>query len=409
MKHKYSLQILAVVGLMIGLLSMAISPVQAQGDLLSRINTLRGSLGLSGYSLNGALAAAAQNHAAWMASTGQVSHVQPDGSTPTVRASRAGYPSSAVSENIYMGSNATVDTAWQWWLNSPVHYRGITNAVYTEVGIGTASGEYGTAFVLVFGNPVGWQISAPAGGNAGNNNNNGGGNSGGFNNNAQWAPPPFIVGLDNLGNIMHEVQPGHTLGEIALIYGYDWDDLEYIRSINAMTEEEGRTLSVGSVLLVPPQSGTYTPTPGDPPTATPIQLTAPPPGTVVSIGEILRRTVTPIPSVTPEGPPDSTPVGVAQAESPVLTQVVPPTTTPAPLVTAGWIAATVTPAISDTPQAVAAVPQGTPAEFEQVLEPMVVDFRDADDGGPSPLLIVAIVLQIVLIGAAGVEFWRRSR
>ncbi len=228
-------------------LPLAINHGQAQGDLLGRINGLRSSLGLAAYSLNPALAAAAQNHADYMATSGEVSHIQSSGSTPRDRAAAAGYGSSWVSENIYMG--ASLDTAWGFWTNSPVHYAALTSASYTEVGIGSSSGAIGTAYVIVFGNPQGLSVTVP-----------GAGGSGGGGSESSAAAPSFIVGQDNWGNIMHEVQAGDTLGDIALIYGYTWDDIPGMLAINGL--QEGDLLEIGSVFLVPPTGGTYTPTPG---------------------------------------------------------------------------------------------------------------------------------------------------
>jgi len=249
------------------ILTLFTSLSHAQGDLLGRINGLRGSLGLSPYSSNGALAAAAQDHAAWMATTGNVSHVRPDGSSPRGRAAAAGYGSQWVSENIYMGPIANVDDAWNFWVNSAIHYAGLTSPNYTEVGVGVASGDAGNAFVLVFGSPTGpaVQIAAP-------HNNNDGGNSDGENAApAEPVQPSFVVGLDAVGNIMHEVQPGDTLGQIALTYGYSWEDIPTMMELNDLAETDETTLAIGSVVLVPPLAGTYTPTPAptDPPTETP--------------------------------------------------------------------------------------------------------------------------------------------
>jgi uncharacterized protein YkwD len=223
-------------------------------DLLGRMNTLRSSLGLAPYSLNASLSAAAQDHAQWMADTGQIVHTRPDGSTPRSRASAAGYGSGWVSENIFMGGRAGAGDAWNFWLNSPIHYAGLTNASYRDVGIGSASGASGRTFVLVFGNPGGAPVAPQAGGNQAVS--------------APAAPPSYVVGLDERGNIMHEVQPGDTFGDIALIYGYTWDAIPDMLALNGMTEADIRDLEVGSVILVPPQAGTYTPTP-DPSTPPP--------------------------------------------------------------------------------------------------------------------------------------------
>ena len=356
----------------------------AASDLISRINQLRASLGLHGYALSGALTAAAQNQASWMANTGQISHTQPDGSTPRSRAAAQGYPSSAVSENIYMGSSATAGTAWQWWLNSPIHYRGITNAVYTEVGIAAASGSRGTAFVLVFGNPSGWQAPARPANNSGNTSSS---------SNEQ---PSFVVGVDNIGNIMHEIQPEQTLGEIALIYGYTWDDLQSIRDLNEMTEVEGRQLSIGAVILIPPWDGTYTPTPGTPqPTATDESLTPAAAHTVLPTltpTDTLEAVETPDPQETPEVEVSTPTVPVFDLTEPTITpEEMTEATTPA------WSVATVTP----TPTAIIVAQAATPPN----LSASVVE----DDDNTVPLLVVAIVLQVLILGMAGYEFFVRRR
>jgi hypothetical protein len=229
--------------LLLFVLLLPVFTVQAQDDLLGRINGLRSSLGLPGYTINGALSAAAQNQASWMAATGSISHTQPDGSGPRSRAINAGYVSTDVSENIYGGTNATTATAWNFWINSAIHYRGLTNTRYKEVGIGVASTDWGTAFVLVFGNPGGPEYVPPSAGGSG----------------ASSAPPSYVLGVDENGFILHEIQPDDTLGDIALIYGYTWDDLPYMKQINGI--EDHFSLEVGTVFLVPPHAGTYTPTP----------------------------------------------------------------------------------------------------------------------------------------------------
>lgn len=139
------------------------STTHAQGDsktwLLNQINALRGQLGLHTYVLNGALGAAAQQHSEYMAATGDVSHTQSNGSTPASRAAANGYMGKFVSENIYGGSIATAADAWGFWVNSSVHYAGLTHSRNNEIGIGVAVGEYGTFFTLVFGYGTG--VDAP--------------------------------------------------------------------------------------------------------------------------------------------------------------------------------------------------------------------------------------------------------
>lgn len=353
----------------------------AQGDpvsdLLSRTNQLRAGLGLGAYTLNGALSSAAQNQATWMANTGNVSHVQPDGSRPRDRAAAAGYNSPWVSENIYVGTMATTDTAWTFWINSAIHYAALTSPNYADVGIAWASGADYKAFVMVFGSPPesvtmpnlppvnsapppstsgtgqsgSAAISAPAGG---------GGAS---------APRPrqrVIVGLDAVGNMMHEVQEGDTLGDIAMIYGYSWDVIPTVMAINRMDDNAIRSIKVGSILLIPPHEGTYTPTPVPP-------------------------TVTQLPTVTPYS------LGAFQTPSATAAAV------PQEVAMVGDVSTYVAP--SATAPALIIKPLAT-------ATPTPVTSASAAVGGADyrlPLLILVVVVQGLFIGVGAVELWRRKR
>jgi Cysteine-rich secretory protein family/LysM domain len=240
------------------IIALNVAPTNAQdvvSDLLGRINTLRANLGLSPYTLRPSLSAAAQNQAQWMANTGQVSHVQPDGSRPVDRAQANAYPSSWVGENIYIGGLATVDDAWNFWLNSAIHYAGLTSSNYNDVGIAMARGENGQAFVLVFGNSG---SNSRGSSTVSSNNDN--------TSSAPAAPPLAIIGNDEFGNIQYELQEGDTLGDILLLFAYTWEDLPALMALNNLTDADIRSLEVGQVLLVPPAEGTWT--------ATPVEATA---------------------------------------------------------------------------------------------------------------------------------------
>lgn len=254
---------LALIGFVLGLVIPAAGQ-DAASVLLPRINSLRESKGLPGYGPYASLTAAANNHARWMADTGEIAHYQHDGSGPRTRALNAGFPSDWVSENIYRGASAL--TAWEWWLNSPVHYAGIVSPNYDKIGIGSASGAHGNAYVLVFGNSTGRQL----GGSAGTERSAG--------RQAAAGSPSYALGLDEFGNIMHEVQPGQTIGHILLIYGYTWDEYPYLLEINGMSEADRLNMQPGEVILVPPQDGTYTPAPAtvEPTTAATTAATAAP-------------------------------------------------------------------------------------------------------------------------------------
>lgn len=332
-------------------------------ELMARTNNLRASLGLLPYNYNAALAAAAQQQAQWIVDSGTVSHARPDGSGPRSRALGAGYPSADVTENIYGGTMASVDVAWTFWINSGVHYAGLTNTRYSEIGAGVAHGAWGGAYVLVFGNPGGPPPIQPGSNNSGQGQ-------------AAAAPPSYVVGQDEHGNIMHEVQPGDTLGDIALIYGYTWDDIPYMMQLNGLIDN--RELEIGSIFLVPPQDGTYTPTPGE---------------LIADSGS--EPTLILEPSSTPSAAPSPTPVIVStSAEIPDWLR---PSETPSP-----EIVPTAMKADAATKIALASA-DGTSIPVAQVSGGTIVR------SGQSPWIIIAVVFQVIVLLAAGFEFIRRSK
>ena len=336
--------LLALLGLLLGLSV----PVGAQENfvsyLLSRTNNLRQANGLPAYALHPALTAAAQNHASWMAKTSLIQHTQFDGTGPRTRAPNAGFPSNWVSENIYLGSSVGPADAWNWWLGSPVHYAGFVSPYYDKVGIARATGATRTAYVMVFGNSTGRLLQATAGGAAGN---------------AGAAPvqPAYVLGHDEYGNIKHEIQSGQTLGDIALIYGYVWDDIQYMLELNGMTAQDRLLLQPGSVFLVPPHDGTYTPVPAAP-----------------------TETMTPPPAITPTFAATSTPVAGQESATPAIRA----TATRAIRIGAG-----ATPLVETF---IRADGDGEPADFRELA-----------------LLGAAIVLQMCILGGAALELMRRSR
>ncbi len=365
--------------MVIGALALLLSVSRAfaqdgAGELLGRINALRASLGHSGYSVHPALAAAAQSQAQWIVETGSVSHTRPDGSGVRTRAANAGYPSQQVTENIYGGSNATVNDAWNFWVNSGVHYNSMVNPNYNEIGVGVARGAWGTAFVVVFGSQGGgW--SAPQAAAAPNSGAGGGGRGAPANN----APPSFVLGLDARGNIRHSVQPGDTLGDIALIYGYGWSDIPTLMALNNMTDV--RDLIVGSEFLVPPKNGTFTPT-VDPNTPTPSHTPSPIPPTItpfVAQREPTSAPPTPVPTL------DPTYEIVVYAPATIIMATAQPTA-----------ALTSSPTQAMTP--IAALPtavSGAPPS------------GNAGGGGLPLWIVIALGIQGILIVGAGVEFVRR--
>lgn len=138
--------------IMFFVLLVSLHPAAAQDDrtgLFNQINVLRANQGLFPYQMNDALNAAATAHSQWMAATGVITHDEDNGSSPESRAIAYGYGGKWVHENIFAGVNATPQDAMNFWINSPIHYAGLTHTQKTDVGIGIARDSLGTVFYTV--------------------------------------------------------------------------------------------------------------------------------------------------------------------------------------------------------------------------------------------------------------------
>jgi len=114
--------------------------------MLVRNNNIRRRVGLFPHRMNPALVAAAQDHANYMARTGQFSHYT--NGSPQSRANRFGF-GGGVRENIATGGG--VDTAFGMWQGSGAHYASIVSST-TDAGFGYAVGPNGaTYFVGIYG------------------------------------------------------------------------------------------------------------------------------------------------------------------------------------------------------------------------------------------------------------------
>ncbi|MXX51874.1 MAG: hypothetical protein F4Z39_12830, partial [Chloroflexi bacterium] len=227
--------------LLFACLALCAPPAQAQ-SLLAMVNNYRAARGLPGLALDARLSAAAQNQASWMAANNRCcDHSQGGASTAQSRANGFGYSAPLITEIIYLGGSAA--DAIAWWQTSATHTRELTRPTGGQAGIASISGKDRMAHVVVFG----WT--------------GGGSSSGASSQPAQQ--PAYVVGVDEFGNIKHEVQPGDDLGTIAWrYYGYQWDALPTIRALNKRSQSEDGLLVPGDILLIPPKAGTYTPVPG---------------------------------------------------------------------------------------------------------------------------------------------------
>jgi len=133
-------------------------------NIIELTNQERENLGLSNLKVNQLLSAAAQDKAMDMLAHGYFAHTSPDGTTPWVWMQQVGYRYTYAGENlaVHFHSAEDVDAGW---MASPSHRANIVNQVYTEIGVGTATGKYegvtSTFVVQMFGQPAGILASAP--------------------------------------------------------------------------------------------------------------------------------------------------------------------------------------------------------------------------------------------------------
>jgi len=130
--------------------------------LLSRTNAFRQQEGLPPVAPSPQLTAAAQNFAAFLARTNQLSHTA-DGQTPEARATAYGYGPCVSAENMAAQHNPagfTTETLaegfFQGWQHSPGHRKDVLDPVVAETGVGVAQSQQTGAYSAVqrFGRPM---------------------------------------------------------------------------------------------------------------------------------------------------------------------------------------------------------------------------------------------------------------
>jgi LysM repeat protein len=232
--------------LLVGVL-LAVRPTEtavaqnSQNQILALVNQVRASYGQHPFEYNAALAAAAQNHANWMASTATYSHTGAGGSTPQSRATAAGYQGYAT-ENIVGGTDLTPRQGVIWWQNSAVHLNSMTSGRYIHVGIGFAQGHGQNFYVMVMGTPS--DAPPPPTSSQG-----------------QQSQPLIVTPIQISepgpdGSLIHMVQPGQTAWAIAARYEIELVDLLRLNGLN-----ETAVLQPGDEIIIHLPEGVPTPAP----------------------------------------------------------------------------------------------------------------------------------------------------
>lgn len=124
-------------------------------ELAQLINQQRAAQGLPAYTYSEPLKQAALLHAVDCAERGELTHIGSDGSTLSVRVSRAGYSSVNVSEITVSGPSP--QSAIEWWMgetppNDP-HRSQVLSATLKEMGVAVVAAGDTYYFVAVFGRP----------------------------------------------------------------------------------------------------------------------------------------------------------------------------------------------------------------------------------------------------------------
>ena len=295
---------LVVCAIVITPLRMNVTPAHASpssaSEVIALVNQLRASKGLAPYRVDSALMAAAQAHSEYQASIGTTTHSGQGGSTPRDRAVAAGYGGGGtifISENIMGGRNLTAEQAVQAWQGDAPHLGTMLNPSARDVGVGIA-----TAGDMVY-------MTLDAGYKAGDANSSPPSTA------PAPAPPAVATAAATValimpvvtatphpdGSVIHVVQPGQVLINIAAAYNIKLSEL---LALNGLTDKSviypGEKLIImrASMTVTPDvtptaTSGTPTPTPTGTTTATPDEVTPLASGVQTEAAAIPSPTISP--------------------------------------------------------------------------------------------------------------------
>jgi LysM repeat protein len=224
------------------------APDGAQG-LIAAVNELRASRGLAPYTVNASLMASAQGHSNYMAANGSITHTGAGGTRPKDRAIAAGYGGGKavfVSENIAGGGNWTVSSVIQLWMGDYLHQNTMLNPKYKDAGAGVASSGNTNYFTLDVG-----YIAGSAGSGSG---------SSGSGTVPNEPTKPVVIPVQKAtplpdGSIVHIVQQGQALWNIAAIYDIN---LQELMELNGFTNST--LIYPGDKILIKAADNTATPT-----------------------------------------------------------------------------------------------------------------------------------------------------
>jgi uncharacterized protein YkwD/LysM repeat protein len=213
-------------------------------DLINAVNALRASYGLPPYSISPILMFTAQSQAEFMAATGDVSHTGFGGSSLTDRLLAAGYPLAGDlslggfrAENITSGNeDRTTQSAVDGWTRDALHLNTMTSPNLSEIGAGVAIANGRVYYVIDAALPTTGPAIPAATVIAG---------SGSTGPSPEAKISAAVVSTPNSeGDVIHEVQVGQSLWQIAIAYEVKIDD---IKRLNNLLDD---SIYPGSKLLI---------------------------------------------------------------------------------------------------------------------------------------------------------------
>jgi uncharacterized protein YkwD len=253
-------------------------------DVVDAVNSLRISHGLPAYSISSILMGTAQGQADYMASSGSITHTGPDGSRPYQRGLAAGYPLAGqippgfYSENIVGSPGMTSSDAISSWMGDSAHQNTMLSPNLTEIGAGVAESGGMVYYVIDCARPTGSGLPQAYTPGADEAQLSAGEN--------EIIIPVVESTPDANGEVVHVVQAGQSLWQIAISYGVKIADIRQLNNFSS-----SYVINPGDKLLIKKQ-GTATP---NPPTMT-ATLSEP---TSELIPTVITSTDSPTASITP--------------------------------------------------------------------------------------------------------------
>jgi uncharacterized protein YkwD/LysM repeat protein len=252
-------------------------------DLINAVNALRLSNGLAPYNISPILMYTAQSQADFLAATGTMSHTGPGGSGLTERLLAAGYPLAGElsaggfrAENITGGNESMpAQTAVNQWSGDGLHLNTMLSPNLTEIGAGVAVSGGRVYYVIDCAHPT--TSGAPEASTSVAEN--------GSTVPAREAP----IAVANLstpnsnGDVIHEVQFGQTLWQLAIAYNVQIDEIKGLNNLFDNSIYPGNKLLIKRGVVQPTVAHTE---------ASNVDLTATSTVTLVSTATLIRSTLT---------------------------------------------------------------------------------------------------------------------